>query len=201
MTRSARTGSTSNRTFAVLLAVFLGGSLVLAGAVAVNELGGDGGGGAEAERPELSRAGSSVVDRSPASPLLPTRTPASYDVVYRVEAPQGERLTVTNDRIRVRRPFDGRVDSSAGGGRLTSRVSRFGALVLDNGRGQASVIASPPSISTADVRVDVSLSAAAARGTVSAREQRTVAGRRCQVWRFGSTVTAGRLVPVGTTPG
>lgn len=61
------------------------------------------------------------------------------------------------------------------------------------------VLAVPPALGTSDLRPDVALPEAVERHLAERREVREVAGRRCQVFRVGSTASDGTLVPIGTT--
>lgn len=69
------------------------------------------------------------------------------------------------------------------------------------GEGETRVLAVPPALGTSDLRPDAALDEAVERGLVERREVREVAGRRCRVYRLGSSASDGTLVPVGTKPG
>ena len=161
--------------------------------------GGDGGDGTP-ERPKLSRDGSKEVDGSPDGPLAIAEEPSSYRVVYRIERYDPDKIQVSEDRITIRRPFDGRVQSFIDGRQTGDRASRFGALIITTGEGPRTLV-SPPSPATGDLRLAPALADAVEEGWLELRERRKVLGRECQVYRAGSTVVAGTLVPVGTTAG
>lgn len=154
--------------------------------------------------PKLSRAGSKKVGGSGGRALPFHAVPDRYDIIYRVELPGGNRIVVTTDRITVRRPFDSRVQSLSGpppGVTLAGdRASRFATLALGSTDGStAKVFAPPPGLAGSDLRPDAVLPEAVRKGTVEVRERRRVLGRDCQVYRTGTTIQDGRLVPAGTT--
>lgn len=144
----------------------------------------------------LPRTGSSVVaDAGEGRALVLRRTPQSYDITYRVTSGRGPSTVTATEQLQVSRPFLGRVVSTPPDSTTKSeRVTRLGALVLPTGAG-ARRLAVPPAMAGSDLRFDVSLPAALADGAVEARERRRVAGRRCQVYRFGASVAAGDLTP------
>lgn len=160
--------------------------------------GGDDGG--EPERPKLSREGSTEVEDAGDEPLELGEEPDSYRIVYRIERYDPDKIQVSEDRITVRRPFDGRVQSSIGGRKTGDRASRFGQLIITTGEGPRTLI-SPPSPATGDVRLSPALADATEEGWLEVRERRKVIGRECQVYRAGSTAVSGTLVPVNTTAG
>jgi len=124
----------------------------------------------------------------------------SYRITYRVRVAAGDDVTESIETIAVERPFRSRVEVSIDGDRTGRRVSRFGALAIE-GDGGMRVLAVPPALGTSDVRPDAALPDAVERGLAERREVREVAGRRCRVYRVGSTVSDGTLVPLGTTTG
>ena len=152
----------------------------------------------EGGRPELSRAGSTRLS-SPGErdPLGISDAPLSYRITYTLETYQEEQIRRTTDVLEARRPFDSHLVSSAAGQVLTVRASRLGALAFGSGTGPIS-IAAAPTIGSADLRFDPALGEAVQERLVEVREQRRVADRRCQVFRFGSTVSSGELRPVGS---
>ena len=160
--------------------------------------GGDGGG-----RPKLSRDGSKEVKVSAAErgkPLAFGTEPESYELTYRIERYDPDKIQLSQDHISVRRPFDGRVQSSVDGKKTGDRASRFGTLIITSGAGPRTLV-SPPSPATSDLRLATSLPDAVANNYVQVRERRRVLGQECQVYRAGSTVVSGTLVPVNTTAG
>ena len=157
--------------------------------------------GDEPERPKLSRNGSVEVEGSRGDePLALTAEPSTYELRYRVERYDPDKIQESEDRITVRRPFDGRVTSFANGRQTGDRASRFGTLIITTGEGPRTLV-SPPSPATGDVRLVPALADAVEERWLEVRERRKVLGRECQVYRAGSTIVAGTLVPVGTTPG
>ena len=155
------------------------------------------------ERPELSRAGSEEVEVAASDqgkPLAFATEPESYELTYRIERYDPDKVQVSQDKLSVRRPFDGRVVSSIDGKQTGDRASRFGTLVLTTGEGPRTLV-SPPSPATSDLRLATSMPDAVADEYVQVRERRRVLGQVCQVYRAGSTVASGTLVPVNTTAG
>jgi hypothetical protein len=148
--------------------------------------------------PELSREGSKLVSSArDEPPLTVDDAPESYRVVYTIEVYQETAIRRTTDTLEVRRPFESRLVSRAGAQELTVRASRLGTLAFGSAQGPIA-IASAPTPGSADLRFDPALRDAVEEELVEVREQRRVAGRRCQVYRFGSTVTSGELRPVGS---
>jgi hypothetical protein len=159
------------------------------------------GGSGGPERPKLSRAGSVLVSSvGERDPLGIEDAPQSVRITYSLELYQEEAVRKTVDVLELRRPFDSHLVSSAAGKQLTVRVSRLGTLAFGSGGGPIA-IAAAPTIGSADLRFDPVLGEAVAQDLVEVREQRRVAGRRCQVFRFGSTVSSGELRPVGSRDG
>ncbi len=152
----------------------------------------------EARRPELSRSGSRLVSTAgERTPLGIESTPERYRVTYRLELYQEDAVRETTDTLEVRRPFESRLVSRVGTRVLTSRASRLGVLAFGSADGPIS-IASAPTLGSADLRFDLALGEAVRLDLVELREQRQILGRRCQVVRFGSTVSSGELRPVGS---
>ena len=174
--------------------------LPVAYAVYTGIKGGEGEGTETPERPKLSRQGSTEVDSDVDEPLALDDEPASYELRYRIERYDPDKVQVSEDRITVRRPFDGRVTSFIGGRQTGDRASRFGTLIITTGEGPRTLV-SPPAPATGDLRLAPALADAVEEKWLQVRERREVLGRECQVYRAGSTVGAGTLVPVGTTEG
>ena len=160
----------------------------------------DDGAGDLGPRPKLSRAGSTIVDDRPSVPLPFTDEPATYALTYRLERYDRTRVQVTEETMEVRRPFDARVTTVVDGKVVATRASRFGTLVIGTGMGPRALV-SPPAPATSDIRASAALAEAVGRGFVEVRERRRVLGRECQVYRSGSTITAGELVPIGSREG
>lgn len=151
--------------------------------------------------PSLSRSGSSQVSAPGARPALEfSDVPRSYDITYRVERYDERDVRVSEDRIRVDRPFRSRVTGRSRDRVVAERVSRLGTLVITTGEGNRSFV-SPPTLASGDLRFDTVLPEAVAEKLVQVRERRRVSGRECQVYRLGGPVQAGELVPVGAKRG
>ncbi|HUP85472.1 MAG TPA: hypothetical protein VM143_07375 [Acidimicrobiales bacterium] len=149
--------------------------------------------------PKLSREGSKALGRE-SVPLALDDEPLSYEVVYALERYDRDRVHHLTDRIQVRRPFDGRFEDAATGHQPRPRISRLGSLVLSTGAGPRSLV-NPPSPATGDLRFAPVLAEAVEDRFVEVRERRRVLGRECQVYRAGSSVSAGLLTPVGKRVG
>lgn len=111
----------------------------------------------------------------------------SYRVTYRVDAGVPVGRAVRTETLEVRRPWQSRLTTRPGPppGRSVSevRVGDFGKVDIRTTGQVESVLALPPDLAPQDLRLDADLPALRrARGLV-AREQRTVLGRRCQVYR------------------
>jgi hypothetical protein len=172
--------------------------LPIAFAVYTAASGGDG-----PKRPKLSRTGSEAVDvpkRDVGRPLEFGAEPTSYEITYRIERYDPDKIQVSQDHLSIRRPFDARLVSSIDGKKTGDRASRFGTLVLTTGQGPRTLV-SPPAPATADLRLTPALPDAVAENWVQVRERRRVVGQLCQVYRAGSTIVSGTLVPVNTTAG
>ena len=128
--------------------------------------------------------------------IPPAPPPTSYDITYRIEESATDDIVTTTERAQVRRPFDSRVVTRRDGKVTTTRVSAFGLLLL--GSGERAVLGVPPALATGDLRPDVVLPEVAESRTMQKREQRRVAGRRCQVYRAGKTALSGELVPIAS---
>jgi hypothetical protein len=155
------------------------------------------------KRPKLSRSGSEEVDvakRDVGRPLAFGTEPTSYEITYRIERYDPDKIQVSQDHISIRRPFDARLQSSIDGKKTGDRASRFGTLVITTGEGPRTLV-SPPAPASADLRLAPALPDAVADNWVQVRERRRVLGQLCQVYRAGSTVVSGTLVPVNTTAG
>jgi hypothetical protein len=152
--------------------------------------------------PELSRKGSTALDGAPRDQALPfaPAEPSSYAIRYRTERYDREQVAVASELIEVRRPFDARVTSSQGGRVVSTRISRLGVLAFGTSAGARSFV-SPPSPATSDVRLATVLGDAVGEGHAQVRERRRVIGVDCQVYRVGTAVAAGELVPVNTRAG
>ncbi len=118
---------------------------------------------------------------------LPTRSPAAYRIVYRVEDPAASPVAVTTDVVEVVRPHRSRLAHYAGpppggarrGGSLTLERGTF--LLDDQGRARL-VQAVAPGESGADLRLATTLAFAERRQQVRRDGTGEVAGRSCTWW-------------------
>jgi hypothetical protein len=144
---------------------------------------------------ENLREGSKLVAEG-GEPLAIGDIPTTYRATYRFENRAQGDLTVTTEKVWVRRPFSSRVESFRGtrtdGEPSTLRLSAFGQLYSRSEGTPAPLdIAVPPSLSSGDLRPDAVLAELVRSEAVDVREQREVFGRRCQVYRTGGSVLAG----------
>lgn len=118
---------------------------------------------------------------APAPPLT------AYRVVYRVDAGVPVGKSVRTETLEVNRPWQSRLTTRSGappGTRVTDlRVSDFTKNDIRTPGQVESVLVVPPDLAVQDLRVDADLGALRQAGGLVAREQRTVRGRRCQVYR------------------
>jgi len=129
-------------------------------------------------------------------PAAILRTPTSYRIVFRVEDFAGGD-TVTIEELLVRRPFEARVETRAGGRLIALDVHAFGRHAIQGeGEGRAVVVAAEPSPPGPDLQPAPALADALERELIERRAQRTVAGRACQVYRAGAPVAGGVITPV-----
>ena len=149
--------------------------------------------GADPERPQLDRVGSEEVEDG--APLAVGDVPATYRITYRVRLPGAE---PTTEVVTVRRPFESRVEVHSGarpaGDPTSVQESSFGMLAVASATQEPAVTVVGPAVASPDLRFDVALPAALEHGLLEPRERRRVAGRTCQVYRAGTSVTAGQLV-------
>lgn len=121
-----------------------------------------------------------------------------YRIVYRLDDPNGTIPTET-DRVVVRPPFESRLETGPGlppGGQTTSVQVATRDTLRIGGVDNAATIARVPGLAPSTIRLAPIVDAALAAGLLELREQREVIGRRCQVYRSGSTFGAGPLVPI-----
>ncbi len=119
----------------------------------------------------------------------------SYEIVYRVESRAGEKLDVATDDVFVRRPFEARVETSSGGKQVALTVNGFGRV-----RTSTALLAVPPSAAAPDLRPDVFVKEAQAKGYALEREPRRVLGRICRVYRIADDSGSSSFPPVAKTP-
>ena len=139
------------------------------------------------------RAGSRVVEHDDdfviGTPVAP------YRIVYRLGDLRDDRVEPSVDEVWVRPPFESRLETSTGGelqGVEVSALDRLRLGTLD----EPLVIARVPGLAVSDVRVAPVLDEAVEAGLLDLREQREIAGRRCQVVRSGATLGTGALVEI-----
>jgi hypothetical protein len=140
-------------------------------------------------------------DRLPSSVRI-TRVLDSYRVTYEVRAAGGPKApeTVTTEVLEVERPFRSldvtRAGRPPGGPILNGRVSQLNRLFLfDDGAWKELQLA--PALAASDVRLDGVLDDLVAGGEVERRDEvRRVAGRPCQVYRFGGPISSGSVEPL-----
>ena len=139
------------------------------------------------------RAGSRVVETDPGFVIGSSDEP--YRIVYRLGDLSDDRVATSIDEVWVRQPFESRLETSTGDELQGVQVSaldrlRFGTL------DEPLVVARVPGLAVSDVRVAPVLDEAIDAGLFVLREQREIAGRRCQVVRSGTTLGAGPLVEI-----
>ena len=121
-----------------------------------------------------------------------------YRIVYLLEDPRGEIASET-DRLWVRPPFESRLETATGsppGGETVSlQIGSLERLRI-GGVAEELTIARIPALAPGAIRIAPVVDAAVAAGLLERGEQRMVAGRRCQVFRSGSTLGAGPLTPI-----
>lgn len=124
--------------------------------------------------------------------------PGPYRITYRLDDPNGA-IPSETDRVEVRPPFDSRLETGPGlppGGDTTSlQVATLDRLRI-GGVADAATVARVPGLAPSAIRIVPVLEPALDAGLLEAREQRELIGRRCQVYRSGSTLGAGPLVPI-----
>jgi hypothetical protein len=178
--------------------------LIVVGAVALGLAagGGDDGGDDPDERAatttsvavaSLDRRASEEVD---AVRFAVVEEPERYRITYRVAERGGD---VTTEEITVVRPFVSETVIRREGEVIGVQRSAFGRILSSDGRGDDTAHAVGPAIAGADLRFAAVLDDAVARDRLEAREQRRVAGRRCQVYRAGTSLLGGSL-PVPGDP-
>lgn len=144
----------------------------------------------------IARNGSEVATGGTVDLGIP---PSTYVVTYRVDERDGDSVHTTTARLAVDRPFASRFTTSdgppPGTDILTDRVSGFGVFAQRSGTGAPVALTAAPALAAGDVRADVLVPALLGAGAAERREQREVAGRRCQVYRLGGPITAGEVVP------
>ncbi len=113
-----------------------------------------------------------------------------YAVTYRVI----DGGHTTTQRLLVNRPFASRVEIGR-----TERITALGRLATRSAS-PWTVLEIAPAGAGSDLRVDIALVEAQRRGLVVRRGRRTVAGRRCQLYRTGGAIAGGSLSRARPTP-
>lgn len=159
------------------LATFAVGGALFA-AYQESTLGGDGLG---ASTTTLVRSGSRRVVSGTSLSL--SEGPSEYTITYRNRSP-GARDTV--ETLEVSRPYRSRTSSPT-----QVRQTDFARISLNPGSSQATVLNPPPG--PIDPRPWLVVDRAVAEGLLERREQRSVAGERCQVYRGFDGVAASTI--------
>ena len=146
----------------------------------------------DTSRPEPGdvRDGSTVLERSTRLSITPVD---EYRIVYRVDDYAGGTTVTTTEEVRIRRPFDSRVQRSTGappGEDVTSvQLTRFGRLAVPTGEDVSLTLDVPPDLAGNDFRFDIGLDDLVADDLMDAREWREVADRPCRVHRVAEPIT------------
>ena len=161
----------------------------MGGTAAIREIVTDDDGGNDAptriERVGSKRAsGTQQIEHATAA----SDAPSSWRIRYRVATPGS---VITEDLV-VRAPFESHADVRTNGSFSETREAALGVAVTKPARGTAVGLAPAPE--AAGFRPGPIVADAVDEGVLVEREQRTVAGRRCQVYRtssvFGGTTFA-----------
>lgn len=154
-------------------------------------------GQATGPKPTIGRAGSVEVPGAPAVEV--TASPSSFRIVYRVEDLGAENVVTRTDVVSVRRPWESRLDSSAGappgGKRLSSQIATFGQRTNVSEGDEPAVVVLGPALPASDLRLAAVLAPATEAGRIERREVRRVLDRPCQVYRSGDYLSAAALTP------
>ena len=125
------------------------------------------------------------------------RTPTAWHIVYRLEEHGGDEVTLSTDKVWVRRPFESRLETWSGAPpgdrRQFVQVGFFTRRGTQSGGAAPLVLRLAPAAAPSDVRVLPILEIAEATGLLERREVREVAERRCQVFRSGSLLSSPAL--------
>lgn len=139
------------------------------------------------------RAGSRVVETDPTFEIGTRETP--YRIVYRLGDLSDDRVEQSIDEVWVRQPFESRLETSTNDELHGVQISALDRLRIGSS-GEPLVIARVPSLAVSDVRIAPVLDDAIDAELLELREQREIAGRRCQVVRSGTLLGASPLVPI-----
>jgi hypothetical protein len=182
------------RVLLVVVAVATVGAATVVGATVLRA--GDDSGATTTSAPvttELERTGSMPIDDD--GPLTIGAEPAGYRITYRVAQRGASRLAT--EVLTVVLPFTSELETRDADDALLS-VHRwaFGRVISGTGDEQPRVFAVGPHLGGYDLRPWISVDEAVERGLLDRREQREVAGRRCQVYRAATSVSEGVLGPL-----
>jgi len=122
--------------------------------------------------------------------------PDAYRIVYDVRTSAGpdRPATVAREVLQVARPFRSLVTTMDGERLVAGRVSDLTSL-YQHTDGRWIELQVPPAMAASDLRLDRVLDERVAAGeVVRLDEVRRIAGRACQVHRFGGPLDGGRLV-------
>jgi hypothetical protein len=116
--------------------------------------------------------------------------PTSYHITYAVSS-SGARWT---EDLWVNRPFDSDDWSHRADEEISRVTAALGRQVVQAQAAAQGVLQVPPNPAPGDVRLDAVAATAIARGQLVARAQRTIAGRRCRVYRSAQPLAARTIV-------
>jgi len=130
-------------------------------------------------------------------PLAMTATPTSYRVLYRAEAYKDSQATESTEEIRVRRPFDGRVEIREGpppgtAGQFAGR-STYGTYANYTEGGAAQIADDAPTVALGDIRVAASIDELVGQKLFVLGDRRRALGRECQTYRTGSPLQSQKI--------
>jgi hypothetical protein len=141
----------------------------------------------------LEREGS--VELEDAAPLPAPEPHDRYRMTYRVSAGAS---APTVEVLTVDRPFTSELVTKGDDGDVRG-IHRwaFGRVITAVGDEDPTVFAVGPNVGGYDFHARSAVDEAVESGLLERREQREVIGRRCQVYRTGTSVSDGVLAPVG----
>ena len=111
----------------------------------------------------------------------------AYAITYRVEEQDDGDVRIETVRLTVDRPFRSRLETRDGDRVVSLRVADFTYLGTRDESGNETVLTAAPAAAPGDVRADLIVGD-------GGREVRRVAGRVCQVHRFGAPLLDGDVV-------
>ena len=176
----------------VAVAVIVAGAIVITRAVDTRD--DEGTEDSPAER--VDRTGSTPIERTADLEIEPI---AEYRIVYRVDDFAGGTAVASTEHLRVRRPFESRLERRTGPppgeDDAGIQISRLGRLAVPGGDQGSLSLAVPAELAANDFRFEIALDGLVEVGKVERREWREVLGRDCQVHRFGAPLTSGMPEP------